>query len=95
MNCLTFDIRRADSPANVDARLPVSANVGVSLLGGAALNASRFGGTQVSCQAVKPSINIEVGVVCSVGVGRYEYLACSDLGYIRALDKGFIIVPKR
>lgn len=43
----------------------------------------------------KNPITVNVGMLCSVGVGRWEYLACSDLGYISTYDRGFIIVPKR
>lgn len=64
-------------------------------LGGVRVLLERLGGMCVRFGRVTTGVSVNVGLVCSVGVGKYEYLECSDLGFIRTYDKGFIIVPKK
>lgn len=56
---------------------------------------SRIGGNSVCFVPIKKDFSVGIGLVCSVGVGQWEFLACSDLGFVRTYDKGFILVPKR
>ena len=49
----------------------------------------------VDFSPVKTSFSVNVGLMCSVGQGVWEYLMCSDRGYIRTWDKGYILVRKR
>lgn len=65
-----------------------------SRLGGVSVRFERLNAMCAKYDRIKPNVGVSIGLICSVGVGKYEYLACSDLGYIRTFDKGFIIVPK-
>lgn len=54
----------------------------------------RLGGAEVLYRRLD-TMHTSISLVCSVGIGgEYEYLACSDLGYIRTFDRGYIIVKK-
>lgn len=61
---------------------------------GSVVTFRRLGGAQVVYQRLD-TMHASISLVCSVGIGgQYEYLACSDLGYIRTFDRGYIIVKK-
>lgn len=47
----------------------------------------------VKIEPVKANLKVNFGLVCTIG-GSVEYLSCSDLGYLKASDKGYIIVKK-
>lgn len=61
---------------------------------GSTVTFRRLGGAEVLYRRLD-TMHTSISLVCSVGIGgEYEYLACSDLGYIRTFDRGYIIVKK-
>lgn len=95
MGCLDVLIGLVRSALSVAVIVACGLCVRFSRLGGVRVLLERVGGSCVMCERIKTDVGVNVGLICSVGVGKYEYLACSDLGFIRTFDKGFIIVPKR
>lgn len=95
MGCLDVLIRLVRGALNVAISVAHGLCVRFKCLGGIEVSLERLGGADVKYRHIKTDVSVNVGLICSVGVGKYEYLACSDLGYIRTFDKGFIIVPKR
>ena len=49
----------------------------------------------VNFSLVKKPFSASFGLVCSVGQGAWEYLMCSDKGFVRTFDKGYILVRKK
>lgn len=94
MGCLNVLIRLLRNALEVVISVTYGVRVRLSRLGGIRVLLERLGGADVHFDRIKTDVSVNVGLICSVGVGKYEYLACSDLGFIRTYDKGFIIVPK-
>lgn len=95
MSCLDVIIRLLRDALKVVFKPLYGAHVRFSRLGGASVRFEQLNAMCAMYDRIKPNVGVSIGLICSVGVGKYEYLACSDLGYIRTFDKGFIIVPKR
>lgn len=49
----------------------------------------------VDFERIKTPFSASFGLVCSVGQGAWEYLMCSDKGFVRTFDRGYILVRKR
>ena len=94
MGCLTVVIRSLRKAIDVVVRPLYGLCVRFSRLGGIKVCFERMTAMSARYDRVPSNVSVNVGLICAVGVGMYEYLACSDLGYIRTFDKGFIIVPK-
>lgn len=95
MSCLEVVIRSLRYALDVALSVAYGLCVRLSRLGGVASQIERLGGAETAVERISTNISTNIGLICSVGVGKYEYLECSDLGFIRTYDKGFIIVPKR
>lgn len=95
MGCLNVLIRSLRSAAEVVISVTHGICVRFSCLNGIRVLFERLAGLDASYERIKTDVTVNVGLICAVGVGKYEYLACSDLGFIRTYDRGFIIVPKR
>mgnify|MGYP006988829387 CR=1 FL=1 len=95
MGCLTVVIRVLRNAIDVAIKVAETGCVQLSRLGGIVANFNRLNATEVKYQRISADVGVSIGLVCSVGIGMYEYLECSDLGFVRTYDKGFILVPKR
>lgn len=95
MSCLDVIIRLLRDALKVVFKPLFGACVRFSRLGGASVRFEQLNAMCAEYDRIKPDMGVSIGLICSVGIGRYEYLACSDLGYVRTFDRGFIIVPKR
>lgn len=94
MSCLDVIIRLLRGALEVVLKPLFGVYVRFSRLSGVDVCFERLNAMCAKYDRIKPNVGVSIGLICSVGVGKYEYLACSDLGYIRTFDKGFIIVPK-
>ena len=94
MSCLGVDIRLLRSRLSVVVSGVRAACVRLCRLGGCRVSVTPLERGVVEVTPIRSKASVNVGLLCSVGVGKWEYLACSDLGWIRTLDKGYIIVPK-
>lgn len=94
MGCLDVVIRSLRKAIEVVWKPLIGICVRFSRLGGVLVDIRRLWGMCARFRRVTCGMGVNVGLICAVGVGKYEYLECSDLGFIRTYDKGFIIVPK-
>ena len=95
MSCLTVLIRSLRKAIEVAVSVTYGLCVRFESLNGITVLFERLKGADVKYDRIEANMGVSVGLICSVGVGKYEFLECSDLGFIRTYDKGFIIVPKR
>lgn len=95
MGCLTVCIQAKRRAMSVAVKVAQTAYTCFSRLFGCKVEWSVAPCASVEYRAVKSPCSVSIGLMCSVGVGRWEFLACSDLGFIRTLDKGFILVRKQ
>ena len=95
MSCLDVIIRLLRGVLEVVFKPLFGVCARFSRLGGVSVRFEQLSAMCAKYDRINPNMGVSIGLICSVGVGKYEYLACSDLGYIRTFDKGFIIVPKR
>lgn len=95
MSCLDVIIRLLRDALKVVFKPLFGTHVRFFRLGGASVRFEQLNAICAKYDRINSNVGVSIGLICSVGVGKYEYLACSDLGYIRTFDKGFIIVPKR
>lgn len=95
MSCLDVIIRLLRDALKVVFKPLFGARVQFSRLDGASVRFEQLNAMCAEYDRIKPNVGVSIGLICSVGVGKYEYLACSDLGYVRTFDRGFIIVPKK
>lgn len=95
MSCLSVLIRSLRKAIEVAINVTHGLCVRFSCLNGMVVLIERLKGAEVKYERIKTDVGVNVGLICAVGVGRYEFLECSDLGFIRTYDRGFIIVPKR
>lgn len=95
MGCLRVAIRSLRHALDVVFSSTETVRAAFSSRGGIVARFGRAKGADASYERITADVKVNVGLVCSVGVGRYEFLSCSDLGFIRTYDRGFILVPKR
>lgn len=72
----------------------ISVNVDLLRAGVVGIEAEKLGCVCSKFERIKSNASVSIGLICAVGVGRSEYLACSDLGYIRTYDRGYIILAR-
>lgn len=94
MGCLTVNIQSLSSNIDVDINKADDSCVCISLQDLVDVDVERKDGACVCVNKTNRDIGVNIGLLCSVGQGAWEYLMCSDLGYIRTYDKGFILVRK-
>lgn len=94
MSCLDVVIRSLRSALEAVFNPLFGVCVRFIRLGGMSAHYKRLDALDANYDRISANLRTNIGLICSVGVGKYEYLACSDLGYIRTFDRGFIIVPK-
>ena len=95
MGCLNVNITKIGGNIDVDFSDSQSINVQWERPEGIDVQAILTPQADVQFSHIKPNFGVSIGLVCSVGQGAWEYLMCSDKGFVRTYDKGFILVRKK
>ncbi len=95
MGCLNVNIARVGGNINATLTPDALLNVQWGADGGICVQAQHQDFCDVDFSHIKNSFSANFGLVCSVGQGAWEFLMCSDKGFVRTFDKGYILVRRR
>lgn len=95
MGCLTVNITKVGGgiDTNLDATTPINVHWGLPEEMSVQAQLQELCDVEFSC--IHKPFSANFGLVCSVGQGAWEFLMCSDKGFVRTYDKGYILVRKR
>lgn len=96
MGCLNVNIAKLSGDMNATLTPEMMIDVQwTAECGGLCVEAQPQDLCDVNFSRIRKPFSANFGLVCSVGQGAWEYLMCSDRGFLRTYDKGYILVRKR
>ena len=95
MGCLNVNIARIGGGMNATLTSGASVDVQWNADGGICVQAQPQDLCGVDFSRIRSPFSANFGLVCSVGQGAWEFLMCSDKGFVRTYDKGYILVRRR
>ena len=95
MGCLNVNIARTGGDISTTLTPGALIDVQWNADGGICVQAQHQDLCDVDFSRIKTPFSANFGLVCSVGQGVWEFLMCSDKGFVRTFDKGYILVRRR
>lgn len=95
MGCLNVNIAMVGGGMNATLTADASLDVQWNADGGICVQAQPQDLCDVDFSHIRSPFSATFGLVCSVGQGAWEFLMCSDKGFVRTFDKGYILVRRR